>query len=145
MTLREKRAYLRHEAGFTLMELLVVLGIIALLAAIVAPQVMRYLGDARSKTAVAQLKNIEGSIELYYLDNGTYPLADTGLSALVEAQANVPNWRGPYLKKRDALLDPWGRPYVYRFPGEHGTYDVFSFGRDGKESGEGEDRDLFNW
>jgi general secretion pathway protein G len=141
----EEERVLRDEGGFTLMELLVVLGIIALLAAVVAPQVMRYMGDARSKTATAQLKNIEGSLELYYLDTGTYPSADVGLSALVDPQAGVPGWRGPYLKKREALLDPWGRSYVYRVPGEHGAFDLSSMGRDGKQGGEGEDRDILNW
>lgn len=136
---------LRGEEGFTLLELLVVLGIIALLAALIAPQVIRYLSDARSKTAEAQLKNIESSIELYYLDNGAYPAGESGLMALVEAPANVPGWRGPYLKKREALVDPWGKPYAYRSPGEHGKFDLFTFGRDGKEGGTGEDKDIVNW
>jgi general secretion pathway protein G len=137
----------RHSAndGFTLLELLVVLGIIALLAALVAPQVIRYLSDARSETASAQLKNIESAIELYFLDNGTYPIAGSGLTALVTAPAGSTSWRGPYLKKQDGLLDPWGKPFVYRAPGEHGAYDLYSFGRDGKEGGEGEDKDIVSW
>jgi general secretion pathway protein G len=137
----------RHSAndGFTLLELLVVLGIIALLAALVAPQVIRYLSDARSETASAQLKNIESAIELYFLDNGTYPIAGSGLTALVTAPAGSTSWRGPYLKKQDGLLDPWGKPFVYKAPGEHGAYDLYSFGRDGKEGGEGEDKDIVSW
>ncbi len=133
------------EEGFTLLELLVVLGIIALLAALVAPQVIRYLSGARSDAANAQLKNIESAIELYYLDNGAYPSGENGLSALVQAPAGVATWKGPYLKKEQGTVDPWGKPFGYRAPGEHGAYDVYSLGRDGKEGGEGEDRDLVSW
>jgi general secretion pathway protein G len=131
--------------GFTLLELLVVLGIIALLAALVAPSVVRYMSDARSDAANAQLKNVESAIELYYLDTGSYPPSDTGLSALVEAPANVKNWRGPYLRKKEGLVDPWGKPYGYKNPGDHGAYDLVSLGRDGQEGGEGEDKDLVSW
>jgi general secretion pathway protein G len=134
-----------REAGFTLIELLVVLGIIALLAALVAPQVIRYLGSARSDTAKAQLKNLESAVELYYLDTGTYPPAEAGLEALVAQPAGLGSWKGPYLKKKEALIDPWGKPYQYRVPGEHGNVDVFTLGRDGREGGEGEDRDIVSW
>lgn len=134
-----------RQAGFTLLELLVVLGIIALLAALVAPQVIRYLSDARSSTANAQLKNIESAVELYYLDNGRYPSTESGLADLVTAPAGVAGWKGPYLKKKQGLVDPWGKPFVYTFPGAHGSYDIVSLGRDGKEGGEGEDRDLVSW
>jgi general secretion pathway protein G len=133
------------ESGFTLLELLVVLGIIAVLAALVAPQVVRYLSDARSQAATTQLKNIESAVELYYLDTGTYPPAETGLKSLLEAPANAAGWRGPYLKKDQGLLDPWGQPYAYAFPGAHGAYDILSLGRDGKPGGEGEDKDLSSW
>jgi general secretion pathway protein G len=134
-----------HEAGFTLLELLVVLGIIALLAALVAPQVIRYLSDARSSTANAQLKNIESAVELYYLDNGRYPSAETGLEDLITAPASVAGWKGPYLKKKQGLVDPWGKRFIYTFPGAHGPYDIVTLGRDGKEGGDGEDRDLVSW
>jgi general secretion pathway protein G len=141
----EKAKQSRSDDGFTLLELLVVLGIIALLAALVAPAVVRYLGAARGDAASAQLKNIESAVELYYLDVGTYPPNDVGIAALVEAPANVKNWRGPYLKKKEGLVDPWGKTFQYALPGKHGAYDVFTYGRDGKEGGEGEDRDLVNW
>lgn len=131
-----------NEGGFTLVELLVVLGIIALLAAMVAPQVIKYLGSARSETASVQLKNIESALELYYLDTGKYP---EQLSVLVEAPVDTTDWRGPYLKKSISLIDPWGKPYSYEVPGEHGTFDLSSLGRDGVAGGEGEDKDLMNW
>lgn len=133
------------EGGFTLVELLVVLGIIAMLAALVAPQVIRYLGQARVDTASAQLKNIESALELYYLDNGQYPSNEEGLSALVDQPTSAKGWRGPYLKRKDGLKDPWGRSFAYRFPGENGAYDVFCLGRDGQQGGDGEDRDLTSW
>ncbi len=145
LTSQHKRQTPKHHAyaqGFTLVELLVVLGIIALLAAMVAPQVIRYLGSARSETALVQLKNIESALELYYLDSGKYP---EQLSALVEAPAGATDWHGPYLKKNNGLLDPWGRPYSYKMPGEHGSFDLSSFGRDGAVGGEGEDKDLLSW
>lgn len=131
--------------GFTLVELLVVLGIIAMLAALVGPQVIRYFGKAKADAAVAQIRNLESAIELYYLDVGAYPTADAGLDALVSQPAGATGWRGPYLKKKDGLVDPWGRPYIYRFPGEHGDFDLVSFGRDGRDGGEGEDRDVTSW
>jgi general secretion pathway protein G len=134
-----------REEGFTLIELLVVLGIIAMLAALVAPQVIRYLGTARSDTAKAQLKNLESAVELYYLDTGTYPAAESGLQALVAPPNGLASWKGPYLKKKEALFDPWGKPYQYRTPGEHGNVDLFTLGRDGREGGDGEDKDVVNW
>jgi general secretion pathway protein G len=133
------------EDGLTLVEMLVVLGIIALLATLVAPQVIRYLSEARSDTAAAQLKNIESAVELFYLDTGSYPASDSGLEALVNPPANVAGWKGPYLKKREGLVDPWGKPFAYRQPGEHGAFDVFTLGRDGKEGGEDEDKDIVSW
>jgi general secretion pathway protein G len=132
----------KNDSGFTLVELLVVLGIIALLAAMVAPQVIRYLGSARAEAADAQLKNIENALELYYLDNGTYPAE---LKNLVETPAGSKDWRGPYLKKSSALSDPWGKTYFYKLPGEHGSFDLSSYGRDGVMGGEGEDKDLESW
>jgi general secretion pathway protein G len=132
----------KNNTGFTLIELLVVLGIIALLAAMVAPQVIRYLGSARAETAGVQLKNIESTLELFYIDNGKYP---TDLKDLVEAPAGAVDWRGPYLKKSGALLDPWGKAYIYKLPGDHGKFDLSTLGRDGAIGGEGEDKDVVNW
>ena len=133
------------EEGFTLVELLVVLGIIALLAAVVAPQVIRYVSDARVETARVQLKNIESALELYYLDAGQYPTTEQSLEALVTAPAGVETWRGPYIKLAKGIVDPWGQKFGYKQPGEHGAMDVFSLGRDKAAGGEGEDRDILNW
>lgn len=132
------------DAGFTLLELLVVLGIIALLAAIATPQVLRYLGKARTEAAKAQLQAISTSLELYALDNGTFPTAQVGLVALVKQPTNVPSWRGPYLKKAEGLIDPWGRPYQYRPPAKGTQPQVFSLGRDNVPGGDAEDQDVTN-
>ena len=133
------------EAGFTLLELLVVLGILALLASVAGPQVIGYLGKAKSDTARMQVNNIVNALELHFLDTGQYPAADQGLRSLVEPPAEVPRWNGPYLKTIEGLTDPWGNPYQYRMPGEHGRFDVYTLGRDKTEGGAGEDKDVMNW
>jgi len=134
----------RREAGFTLLELLVVLGILALLATFAAPQVLRYLGKARSETAKVQIGAIATALELYALDNGGYPPQQVGLGALMQAPSGAPHWRGPYLKKAEGLMDPWGRPYEYRIPGRVGAFEVFTRGRDNTPGGTGEDQDVTN-
>jgi general secretion pathway protein G len=131
--------------GFTLMEMLVVLGIIALLATLVAPQVVRYLSKAKTDTALVQIKNLQTAMELYFLDTGRYPTTDTGLSALVSKPADQENWNGPYLRSKEGLVDPWNRAFNYVSPGKHGEYDLFSYGLDGTEGGEGENRDVTSW
>jgi general secretion pathway protein G len=145
MAVHRTRIAASAEAGFTLLELLVVLGIITLLATVAAPQVLGYLGQARSQAAQVQIKNISTALELFYLHNGGYPGEQVGLSALVKAPQGVPNWRGPYLKSAEGLVDPWGRPYRYRVPGRSGDFDIFTLGRDNKEGGTGEDRDVTSW
>jgi general secretion pathway protein G len=141
---RRQRA-MHGDEGFTLVELLVVLGIMALLAALVGPRVLGYFGKAKSETAGIQLKNLQTALELYYLDIGSYPEPGQGLEALVISPAGAKGWNGPYLGAKDGLVDPWGRGYVYKEPGEHGPFDIESFGRDGQPGGEGEDRDLVSW
>jgi general secretion pathway protein G len=138
-----KRA--RREAGFTLIELLVVLVILGLLAAIAAPQVLKYLGTAKVDAAKAQVQNIASILDLYRLEVGSYPDEQYGLDALLEAPPDVSRWNGPYVKRPDALVDPWGTQYLYRFPGEHGAYDLYSLGADQAEGGEGEDQDVTSW
>ena len=138
----------RHAAagGFTLLEILVVLVILGLLAAVVAgPQIFRQLGAAKSEAAKLQLDRIGGALDLYRLDIGRYPTQGEGLAALVDQPAGVARWNGPYLKKRESITDPWGRPFGYRFPGQHGEYDLWSAGADGVEGGDGENRDVVNW
>ncbi len=135
----------RSDAGFTLIELLVVLVILGLLAAFAAPQVLKYLGSAKTDAAEAQVQNISSILDLYRLEVGSYPSETDGLEALIEAPNDAARWNGPYVKKRDALTDPWGQIYGYRMPGEHGDYDVYSLGADQTEGGEGENRDITSW
>jgi general secretion pathway protein G len=132
-------------AGFTLLELLVVLAILGLLAAFAVPQVMNYLGGARSDAAKIQVSNLSTALDLYRLDAGRYPSTDEGLDGLVTRPSGADRWNGPYVKRQESLIDPWGEPYLYRSPGQHGAYDLFSLGADKAEGGEGEDRDLTSW
>lgn len=134
-----------RESGFTLLELLVVIAILGLLAAIVAPQALRYLGSSKSQTAKVQIKNIASAMELYRFDNGGLPPAGSGLEALVKAPSGATAWNGPYLPQDSALTDPWGKPYVWKAPGEHGDYDIFTLGSDGAPGGSGEAKDVGNW
>jgi general secretion pathway protein G len=139
---RDRRA--EREDGFTLLELLVVLGIIVLIATIAAPQVLRYLGAARTETAKAQINAVSTALELYALDNGGFPPQQAGLQALVQAPAGKAQWRGPYLKRASGLVDPWGQPYRYKHPGRAGSPEVFSLGRDNAPGGTGENQDVSN-
>jgi general secretion pathway protein G len=136
---------IRQEAGFTLLEMLVVLAIMGLLAAIVAPQVLKYLGSSRTQTAKVQIQNIGAALELYRLDVGRYPSTEEGLNALVAAPGAAGGWNGPYLQKPSALKDPWGQAYLYRIPGQHGEVDVYTLGSDKVEGGSGEAKDVGNW
>ena len=129
--------------GFTLLELLVVVVIIGLLAGIVAPRYFGQVGKSEVNVARAQLDALEKALDQYRLDVGRYPAGELGLKALVERPANEAKWNGPYLKK-DVPLDPWGKPYVYKLPGEKGEYDLLSYGKDGQPGGTGENADLTN-
>jgi general secretion pathway protein G len=134
----------RRNGGFTLIELMIVLFILGLLAALVAPRLMGRVGKAKQKTAQAQIYLLSTALDLLHLDVGRYPTTEEGLKALRENVENLPGWGGPYLDK-PVPNDPWGRPYIYKSPGEHGPYDLYSLGADGAEGGEGENQDITNW
>lgn len=136
--------YVHRERGFTLLELLVVMVIIGLLAGYVAPKYFGQIGKSEVKVAKAQIDALEKSLDQYRLDTGHYPTTEQSLNALVITPANEPKWAGPYLKK-NVPNDPWGKPYVYKLPGDHGEYDLFSYGKDGQPGGTGEAEDLTNW
>jgi len=129
--------------GFTLLELLVVVVIIGLLAGFVAPRYFSQVGKSEVNVAKAQLDALEKALDQYRLDVGRYPSTELGLKALVERPASEPKWSGPYLRK-DVPPDPWGRPYVYKVPGEKGEFDLLSYGKDGQPGGTGENADLTN-
>lgn len=137
----------RHgaRAGFTLLELLVVLVVMGLIAAIVTPQVMSMLSGAKSNSAALQIETLSTAVNYYQLDVGSYPTDEQGLEALMAAPRDVKNWRGPYVRKRQHLSDPWGRPYHYRSPGRQGPFDLYTLGADGKEGGDGDNADVGNW
>jgi general secretion pathway protein G len=133
----------RGEEGYTLIEILVVLSIIALVMGLVGPRVLSYLTDSKVKAAKIQISNLTAALDLYYLDIGAYPNASEGLQALVQKPAGASNWNGPYLKS-SLPNDPWGKPYLYRVPGEHGAYTILSLGADGQEGGSGANADISN-
>jgi general secretion pathway protein G len=133
------------ESGFTLLELLVVLGIIAMLAGLVGPQIMKHMGEAKTKAAKVQIEDLAASLDMYKLDLGKYPTSEQGLDALITAPEGLKRWNGPYLQKSKVPLDPWQQEYRYVFPGTHGKFDLFSLGADDKDGGEGEDKDVTSW
>ena len=133
------------ESGFTLLELLVVLGIIAMLAGIVGPQVMKHREESKVKAAKVQIEELVATLDMYKLDLGSYPTTEQGLKALIESPNNAKYWNGPYLRKPKVPVDPWQHDYIYVSPGKHGKFDLYSYGADGIEGGEGEDRDVLSW
>ena len=143
MSPKETRVSREKAPGFTLLELLVVVVIIGLLAGFVAPRYFSQVGKSEVNVAKAQLDAIEKALDQYRLDVGRYPPNEAGLKALVERPASEAKWNGPYLKKA-VPPDPWGKPYVYTYPGKKGDFDLMSFGRDGQAGGSGEDADITN-
>jgi general secretion pathway protein G len=132
------------QAGFTLLELLVVMVIIGLLASYVGPKYFAQIGKSEVKTAKAQIDSLGKALDQYRLDTGHYPSTENGLAALNAAPADELKWQGPYLKKK-VPNDPWDHPYIYKAPGEHGDYDLISLGNDGAAGGTGEAADINNW
>lgn len=131
----------RSQSGFTLVELMIVLFILGLLTALVAPRLMGRVGKAKQKTAQTQIHMLSTALELFYLDTGRYPTEEEGLKALSEKPGSLPDWGGPYLEKA-VPKDPWGNDYVYKIPGEKSPYDLSSYGADKAPGGEGENQDI---
>ena len=138
-----RHAELKGQQAFTMIELIIIMIILGLLASLVAPKLIQKVGSSMVKTARTQISMLETGLDAYRLDLGRYPSSEQGLRALVEKNES-PSWEGPYLRK-EVPLDPWGRDYQYRSPGEHGPFDLFSLGADGALGGEGEDADVVNW
>jgi len=135
---------MKHQAGFTLIELIVVVMIIGLLAGLVVPQFMKQSERAEAKTAKAQIELFGTALDTFRLDVGRYPTSQEGLAALMQKPGGADRWDGPYLKK-DLPPDPWGKPYIYKSPGDHGVYDIISYGADGAPGGDGNNRDITSW
>ncbi len=133
------------EKGFSLIELIVVLVILGLLAAVVGPRIFDKLAQSKQQIAKIQIKELEGALSLFSFDVGRFPSTSEGLEALIRNPGNLEAWKGPYLNKNELPLDPWRKPYVYRSPGQHGDFDLFSYGPDGVEGGEGENADVVSW
>jgi len=134
----------KKQRGFSLIELLIVMIILGLLASLVGPRLFRHVDDARVGTARSQIELLGTALDSYRLDVGTYPTSEQGLDALRREPSGIRNWNGPYLT-RDIPRDPWGNEYRYRYPGEHGDYDLWSYGADGQPGGEGENAEIRSW
>jgi general secretion pathway protein G len=134
-----------HEDGFTLIEILVVITIIGLLMSLVGPRVLNYLSESKVKAATIQIQSFASSLDLFYLDMGHYPSTSEGLAALVQRPAGENGWNGPYLQKGYVPNDPWGHPYSYRSPSDHGPYEIVSLGSSGKEGGTGTAVAIKSW
>jgi general secretion pathway protein G len=143
--MRNRRIGIAKSGGFTLLELMVVLLILGLLASIAAPRVAKYLRKAKVETAKIQIDALAAAVDSFNLDNGRFPAAEEGLKALVDRPAELSTWDGPYIKKRESLIDPWGNPYLYRLPGQKGEFDLYTLGADRRVGGEGDARDIGNW
>ena len=141
-----KQRLSNKQRGFSLIELMIVLVILGLIAGIVGPQAMKYLGKGKTQSAKVQIENLSAALDMYRLEVGSYPTSSDGLKALVAAPSGARGWNGPYLKKGDVPKDPWNNDYQYKRPGGNNhPYDLFSFGADGANGGEGEDADITLW
>jgi general secretion pathway protein G len=143
LTARMTRRRRRSQAGFTLVEILVVITIIGLIMALVGPRVLNYLGESKAKAARIQIESFSSALDLYNLDLGRYPNSSEGLAALTRSN-NAPGWNGPYLRGGVVPNDPWGHSYLYRAPGERAPYEIISLGSDGQEGGSGTAADIIS-
>ena len=141
---RNFRLARRAEQGFTLVEILVVITIIAIVMSLVGPRVLNYLGESKVKAAKIQIESLSSALDLYFLDVGQYPSNSEGLTVLVQRSGGASNWNGPYLRGNAVPNDPWGRPYIYRSPGRQAAFDILSYGNDGQEGGTGAASDIIS-
>jgi general secretion pathway protein G len=132
---RAARGAARRRAGFTLVEMLVVLAILGSIVGLVGPRVLNYLSESKVKTAQIQMENISSALDLFYLDTGRFPSSEEGLGALAKRPPGVQVWNGPYLKSNAVPKDPWGHEYLYRSPGQNGPFDLGSLGPEGRPGG----------
>ncbi len=139
---RQKNARYAGQQGFTLVEMLVVITIIGLIMGLIGPRVLNYLSESKVKAAKIQLQSFASALDLFYLDAGRFPSAAEGLAALVQRTPGVAAWNVPYLKGGTVPSDPWSHAYLYRAPGDHGPYDIVSYGSDGQEGGSGVAADI---
>jgi len=140
----KKEKKVKNGSGFTLIELMIVMVIIGLLAALVAPRMLNKVGKSKIKAAKAQIEMFSTALDSFKLDTGRYPTTEEGLKALVE-NPGINGWDGPYLKKKVIPKDPWGHDYIYKSPGDHDVYDIISYGADGQPGGTGENADIGSW
>ena len=141
----QRRVLRQAEQGFTLVEMLVVITIIALVMGLVGPRVLNYLTQSKVKTAKIQIESLESALDLFFLDAGRYPTSSEGLSALIQRPGSVAVWNGPYLKGNMVPNDPWGAPYIYRSPGQHGSYDIVSHGTNQRDGETGAQAEITSW
>lgn len=144
--MRKRKSNIFHDQqGLTMIEIMVVMIIIGLLAALVAPRMFGKLGKAKTHAAFAQIEMLGTALDSFRLDVGRYPTTSEGLEALLSPVSGVDEWNGPYLKKNEIPKDPWNVDYIYESPGSHGDYDLYSLGADKAEGGDGENRDISSW
>ena len=141
---RRQHAARETEQGFTLVEILVVITIIALIMSLVGPRVLNFLGESKAKAAKIQIESLSSALDLYFLDTGRYPSSSEGLNALFQRPGNTTGWNGPYVKGNVTPNDPWGKAYLYRSPAQAGPYEIMSYGSDGQEGGAGAAADITN-
>ena len=143
--MKSRSKLIKNVKGFTLIEIMVVMVILGLLAALVAPKFFDKLAKAKTNAAYSQIELFGTALDSFRLDMGRYPSSSEGLEALISSSSGEDHWSGPYLKKEEIPVDPWDNPYIYKSPGDHGDYDLYSYGADGSEGGDKDNRDVASW